>query len=94
MRNSTDYASAYLRLRTILDSLESNTMSYCFDSKDAEERVNRMQTVEAELMHVIDTIGAAGTCRPGYYNCGGICVPYQCAEEPTIESAMASDPAP
>lgn len=79
MAISTDYADAYFRLRTLLDSVQTNALSYCFDSPDVGERINRMSAVESELMEVIDKIGAKGPgCRPGYNNCDGVCVPYTC----------------
>ncbi len=87
MSTSTEFASAYIRLRTLLDAVQANALNFCLDSEDVEVRMSRMSEVEAELMGLIGKLGGKGPCRPGYYNCGGVCVPYLCAEASIAGSA-------
>lgn len=87
MTTSTDFPTAYMRLRTLLDALVTNTMRYCLDDEDPVICVNRMQSVEGELMSMIESVGGQAPCDPGYFNCGGVCVPYSCFEKFTQQSA-------
>ncbi|HVF46948.1 MAG TPA: hypothetical protein VNA17_05215 [Pyrinomonadaceae bacterium] len=81
MTTGTDFPTAYMRLRTLLDALQVNVMRYCLDeTKDPEESVARMEGLDEELMSVIEHVGGGAPCDAGYYNCGGVCVPYQCFE--------------
>ncbi len=82
---SEEFYKAYARLRTVTDSLEATTLRYCFESKDAAESIQRADKVEKLLMSVLEqipdalpNIEAEGGCGEGYYNCGGVCVPYPC----------------
>ncbi len=81
MYESYDMPAAYMRLRTLLDALTVNTLRYCLDGKDADDVVQRMKGVEADLMNMIEIVGGASPCADGYFNCGGVCVPYACFEK-------------
>ncbi len=81
MVTTLDFASAYMRLRTLLDSLEVNTLRYCLDGVDRDDCVSRMIGLEADLLNVIEHVGGESPCPDGYFNCGGVCVVYSCAEE-------------
>ncbi len=78
MITTTDFPTAYMRLRTLLDSLEVNTLRFCLDGKDPDEFVSRVMGLEGELMNLIGRVGGGTPCDTGYFNCGGVCVPYQC----------------
>ena len=88
MDTTTNFSIAYMRLRTLLDSVTVNTLRYCMDPADLEARIARMQGVEAELMTVIGKVGGDAPCDAGYFNCGGVCVPYSCLEEAMAQSAQ------
>ena len=81
MTATTDFPTAYMRLRTLLDALEVNTLRYCLDGADSDDCISRMITVQADLMNVIEHVGGEAPCPDGYFNCGGVCVPYSCVEE-------------
>lgn len=76
----------YIRLRTVLDSLESTTLRYCLQEADASERMRRAQDIENRLMPVVQEIAKLSGfepspedgCGDGYVWCNGVCVPYQC----------------
>ena len=80
MNESSDMAAAYMRLRTLLDALTVNTLRYCLDGQTADEVAFRMKGVEADLMNMIEVVGGVAPCADGYFNCGGVCVPYACFE--------------
>jgi hypothetical protein len=80
--NQNDH-SEYVRLRTILDSLEIGAIRYYRDGKDEAEKRERLAGLEAELLPVIRRlypvkVGIAGGCPSGYISCDGVCVPYSC----------------
>lgn len=70
-----------MRLRTLLDALEVNTLRYCMDGANRPDCISRMEGIEAQLMDMIEHVGGEAPCDPGYYNCGGVCVPYSCIEQ-------------
>ena len=80
MGYETDFPKSYMRLRTLLDALQVNALRYCLDGADHIECVSRMGAVESELIEFIGKVGGEAPCDAGYYNCGGVCVPYQCFE--------------
>jgi hypothetical protein len=80
MNEQTDFPAAYMRIRTLLDALTVNTLRYCLDGETSDEVVSRMKSVEAEMMHMIEVVGGEAPCAPGYFNCGGVCLPYACFE--------------
>jgi hypothetical protein len=87
MNTATDFPTAYMRLRTLLDALAVNTLRYCMDGVDPDAKISRMKGVEADLMNMIEHVGGEAPCDAGYYNCGGVCVPYSCLEDATAQAA-------
>lgn len=82
-KSSNDFSKAYIRLRTVLDAVEIGALQYCLREESATERIKRAEEIEKLLMHVLDkikdkTTRPTASCAEGYYNCGGVCVPYQC----------------
>jgi hypothetical protein len=79
---SDDFPKAYMRLRTVLDGLELGALQYCLREETAKERIKKAEEIEALLIPIIlkfkDKPTRDFTCAEGYYNCGGVCVPYQC----------------
>lgn len=78
---NNDMPAAYMRLRTLLDALTVNTLRFCLDGKSEDEVIHRMKGVEADLMNMIEIVGGVTPCADGYFNCGGVCVPYACFEK-------------
>ncbi len=81
-KKETDFPKAYVRLRTILDGLEIGALRYCLKDNSTKKRIDRALEIEALLAPIIaklkdKTMLPAG-CGDGYYDCGGVCVPYQC----------------
>jgi hypothetical protein len=79
-----DYAQ-YVALRTMLDSLEIGALRFYLDNTSPEEKRKRFEELSFQLKPIIkqlwgleDTIGIAGECPEGYFNCDGVCVPYAC----------------
>ena len=88
-----DFSKAYVRLRTLLDSLQANMIKYCMESTSLSARVDRMKGVEEELMNLIGKVGGDGPCSDGYYLCNGVCVPYQCvgqSEDQSVSTRVAA----
>jgi hypothetical protein len=86
-KNACEYQSAYIRLRTVLDALEIGALQYCLKDTNEQKRIKRADELVGLLMPVINairgkTLGPGGGdpsgCGDGYYDCGGVCVPYQC----------------
>jgi hypothetical protein len=82
-KGSDDFPKAYMRLRTVLDGLEIGALQYCLREETAKERIKKAEEIEKLLLPILDKIkdkpvGPRDVCAEGYYNCGGICVPYQC----------------
>jgi hypothetical protein len=83
---SSSFPEAYIRFRTVLDSMEAMALRYCLKDADPEKRVKRAKEIEKDLMPVIkkyqeklETVNIPGDrCPDGFINCGGCCVPYQC----------------
>ena len=73
-----DFSKAYVRLRTLLDSLQANMIRYCVDEPSLGVRLERMNGVEEELLNLIGKVGGGGPCSDGYFLCDGVCVPYRC----------------
>lgn len=87
MTTTTDFPAAYMRLRTLLDALEVNTLRYCMDGNDRDLWISRIESVEAELLNMIGRVNGKAPCGPGYFNCGGVCVPYPCWEQAMKQTA-------
>jgi hypothetical protein len=83
-KDADDFARAYIRLRTVLDGLELSSLRYCLKDKNVARRLKRIGEIEELVMPIIRslqdrTIAHPGAgCDEGYFNCGGVCVPYQC----------------
>ncbi|HEX8370704.1 MAG TPA: hypothetical protein VF604_19320 [Pyrinomonadaceae bacterium] len=83
-QKTDDFPKVYMRLRTILDGLELGALQYCLRDESTKDRIKRAEDLEAWLMPIITKLKDKTTkppnasCAEGYYNCGGVCVPYQC----------------
>ena len=53
MKTTTEFPSAYIRLRTLLDALEANTLRYCLDSADPDIRTAKIMGIEADLISAV-----------------------------------------
>jgi len=79
-----DFPKVYMRLRTVLDSLEIGTLQYCLQEKNVQKRIKRAEEIEKLIMPIIQKLQEGDNpmlpkaCAEGYWNCGGVCVPYQC----------------
>ena len=78
-------ADDYLRLRTVLDSVEIMSLIYYTQDDNQRNRHARYEDLEALLMPVIRELrkrgphlGGEDSCPPGLRDCGGCCVPYRC----------------
>lgn len=84
---SNDFLKAYARLRTVLDSLEITSLRYCLKDTSSAKRIERAKEIEAVLMPIIREFEnnipkmKPTPCPAGFFNCGGCCVPYPCAEQ-------------
>jgi hypothetical protein len=87
MATTTDFPGSYMRLRTLLDALVVNTLRYCLDGEDPLVCISRMEGIEGELVSMINRVNGEAPCDPGYFNCGGVCVPYACLESFTQKAA-------
>ena len=73
--------AGYVRLRTILDSLEIGAIRFYLDDTSASEKKKRLEKLESELMPIIEQVWDRArliTCPRGYTSCDGACVPYTC----------------
>lgn len=83
METKYDEASVtdpYVRLRTILDSVEDGSIRYYLRFQNSPDRDKRFEEIRSVLMPVIDFVWGGGDieCPPGYNDCDGVCVPYTC----------------
>jgi len=83
VKNQDDFAKVYIRLRTVLDALEIGALNLCLQEETVELRIKRAEEIEKLLLPIIKklkdkTILPYSGCAEGYWNCGGVCVPYQC----------------
>jgi len=86
-----DFSKAYVRLRTLLDSLQANVIRYCVEEKSLTARLDRMKGVEDGLLSLIREVGGeGGPCADGYYLCDGVCVPYQCVGQSDEQAQTAT----
>jgi hypothetical protein len=76
---------SYVRLRTILDSLELGAIKYML--KEPEGRGGRYDELTNKLQPIVDWVwkkvgGDAMVidCPEGYIDCHGACVPYPCPD--------------
>ena len=83
-----DFRKHYIRLRTVIDSLESTALRYCLKDTDPKVRVERAKVLERIIMPAVKEIAAIseepssalGPCGEGYCLCDGVCVPYVCPQ--------------
>lgn len=81
---ANDFPKVYMRLRTVLDALEIGALQYVLKEASEEDRIKRAEDVEGWLLDTIARLKKKTSkppytsCADGYYNCGGVCVPYQC----------------
>jgi len=71
----------YVDLRTMLDSVEIGSVRYYLNGKNPAEKDKRFEAVKPLLMQVVELVWADTKkvgCPPGYSNCDGCCVPYDC----------------
>lgn len=71
----------YVRLRTILDSLELGAIKYFLKTSDGKG--GRFDELSSQLMPIIDWLWkkeASIECPEGYIDCHGVCVPYPCPD--------------
>lgn len=89
----TSTTNPYVRLRTILDSLEDGSIRYYLQFQDSPDRGKHFEELESRLMPLIKWLwGGADdiNCPPGYSNCDGVCVPYVCPRDPELAKAAKS----
>jgi hypothetical protein len=77
--------AGYVRLRTILDSLEIGALRYYLDGTNEAEKARRLKEMEASFMPLIDKFFQRRRpglidCPRGYNECEGVCVPYSCMQ--------------
>ena len=81
--SSSDYRRSYVRLRTLLDALEISAVCYYMEGDTALEKNQRAEEMERLLRPILLEFnrGLIQGCPPGFYNCGGCCVPYKCPSD-------------
>jgi hypothetical protein len=82
---SLDFLKKYAELRTVMDSLEVFGLQYCLKPATNKERIRKIDGVIKDLKPLVKKYGGAPSksannqgCPPGYCECGGVCVPYDC----------------
>ena len=80
---SGDYRPSYVRLRTLLDALEIASVCYYMEGETTAEKIRRAEEIESQIRPILIEFNRGFTqgCPPGFYNCGGCCVPYPCPSE-------------
>lgn len=81
MNNKQKDLDTYVRLRTVLDSLELGAIKYFL--KEQEKKGERFDEINSQLMPIIDWLwnkAIAIECPEGYMDCKGVCVPYPCPD--------------
>jgi len=87
----------YIRLRTMIDSLECGSIRYYLEGATPEEKRARLKQLEGDLMPIVDWLWQQTgptkrsarlafsvedvICPDGYVNCHGCCVPYPCPDK-------------
>jgi hypothetical protein len=88
-KSTDDFSKAYMRLRTVLDGMQISALRYCLEAGSTRSKIKRIAEIEKELLPMIRGIqdrltmapGGGGGCPDGYFDCGGVCVPYQCPKD-------------
>ena len=81
MNNKQKDLDTYVRLRTILDSLELGAIKYFL--KEQEHKGERFDEINSQLMPIVDWLwnkAIAIECPEGYMDCKGVCVLYPCPD--------------
>ena len=84
-------ADAYVRLRTMLDSLEIGAIRYYLMAGDVPGKERRYIQLDEKLMPIVKWLWGDGKgtgiaprpdveCPAGYIDCYGCCVPYPCPD--------------
>jgi hypothetical protein len=79
---------AYVRLRTMLDSLEFGAIRYYLMGSGASGKEHRYIELDKRLMPLVKWLWEGGAkpdrpdveCPAGYIDCYGCCVPYPCPD--------------
>jgi hypothetical protein len=85
---------AYVRLRTMLDSLEIGSIRYYLMAGDAPGKARRYGALDEKLMPIVKWLWGEESgggmaprpdveCPAGYIDCNGCCVPYPCPDPGT-----------
>jgi hypothetical protein len=78
------YYPSYVRLRTMLDSLELLSLRFYLEVSDPVERQKRQEWLSELMMPIVKELESvqegitADLCPEGYVECMGVCVPYPC----------------
>jgi len=72
-----------VRVRTLLDALQMAAVRYYLDGDSTAERICRAEEIERQIRPLLLEFNQSfGTgCPPGFFNCGGCCVPYRCPSD-------------
>jgi hypothetical protein len=73
----------YVHLRTMLDSVVAGVLRFYLNATTRAEQEQRFKYLETHLMNISDHVFDRkpeddDPCPPGYHNCNGCCVPYEC----------------
>ena len=71
----------YVQLRTMLDSLDIGALRYFLNATCEAEQQENYKYLRNALSPIIQKIWATpkeSDCPPGYVECDGCCVPYNC----------------
>lgn len=83
---TSSYNPAYVRLRTIIDSLEIGAIRYFLDAPTTPQKEERLEELQGVLLPIIQWLWgdapATIECPEGYTDCNGVCVPYPCPNLP------------
>jgi hypothetical protein len=83
VKTGDEFLKAYVRLRTVLDAVEIGVINRCLQEQTVEMKIKRIEEFEKLLEPITkklkkDKPTRKDACAEGYYDCGGVCVPYQC----------------
>ena len=73
----------YVHLRTMLDSVEAGALRFYLNAATRAEQEERFTYLKTGLMKISEHVFGRKAhddepCPPGYHNCNGCCVPYEC----------------
>lgn len=72
--------ATYVRLRTVLDSVEIGAIRYYLMANTGAQRQQRFNELNNMFMPIVDFLWHVPDvdCPEGYMDCQGVCVPYPC----------------